>query len=203
VSFTLQVPLYSSLAHVPCLITAASLSATTAASQDPRATCPSDAMLIVSDFAGVSSAAAAQVADALNSLQEAKSIVVISDATAGKLLAAAGSAMLTPHHVADILRGSGASKSLSPKTAGAVLDFLFKDHPQPPPPLENLPCLPGTQPTLSKTNLVLILLSVITRATVSPSDRDVTVSEVPASSSSKIPVLCTLGCCGVAVAFSF
>lgn len=150
ITCALQAPLYPSLAHVPCLITQAPLSTAAAAATDPRTTCPCDAMLIISDFAGVSCDAAALVADALNSLQEAKSIVVISDAALGKLLAAAGAVMLTPHHAADILRSSGTDRSLSPKTAAAVLDFLFKDHPQPPPPLDALPCLPGTQPPAPK-----------------------------------------------------
>ena len=100
---TLQAPLYPSLAHVACLITEAPSS--TAA--DPRTTSPHDSMLIISDFAGVSSAAASHVAHALNSLQDAKSIVVISDVALGKLLAAAGAVMLTPHHAADMLRSSG------------------------------------------------------------------------------------------------
>jgi hypothetical protein len=143
---TLQTPLYSNLAHVPCLITEAPSSTAAAAAADPRTTCPRDAMLIISDFAGVSCDAASHAADALNSLQEAKSIVVISDVALGKLLAAAGAVLLTPHHAADILRSSGTGRSLTPKTAAAVLDFLFKDHPQPPPPLDMLPCLPGTQP---------------------------------------------------------
>jgi len=143
---TLQAPLYPSLAHVACLITEAPSS--TAA--DPRTTSPRDSMLIISDFAGVSSAAASHVAHALNSLQDAKSIVVISDVALGKLLAAAGAVMLTPHHAADMLRSSATGRSLPPKTAAAVLDFLFMAHPQPPPPLDALPCLPGTEPPTPK-----------------------------------------------------
>jgi hypothetical protein len=102
--------------------------------------------IIVAGTSGCSPAAAAEVAVAMNDLKGVLSIVVIDEANTAQRLVTAGAVMLTPQHVAQALRSSSSSDGFTPAMAAALLDFLFKNHPLPPPPLDGLPLLPGNKP---------------------------------------------------------
>jgi hypothetical protein len=110
-------------------------------------------MIIIADSAPSAAAAATHVATALVDLEGVLPVVVISEKEVAHKLLTAGAVMLSPEHVAHALRSSSSSSSsssaasMTPAMAAAVLDFLFKNHPSAPPPLDDLPCLPGTIPT--------------------------------------------------------
>ncbi len=108
--------------------------------------CPHDVAIIIAGTGGCSSAAAADVAVALNDLKGVLSIVVIDEVNTAQRLVTAGAVMLTPQHVAQALRSSSNIDSLTPAMAAALLDFLFTKHPLPPPNLDGLPVLPGNKP---------------------------------------------------------
>ncbi len=156
-SRTAQDPLYESLTRVPCLIAIESLSSSwpSAASSSSdsaaiyKSVCPCDSMIIFADAApSAAAAAAAHVAGALVDSEGVLPVVVINQKETVHKLLAAGAVMLTPEHVADALRSNSNTARMPPATAAAVLDFLFKNHPLPPPPLDDLPCLPGTKPQI-------------------------------------------------------
>jgi hypothetical protein len=83
----------------------------------------------------------------MNSLQCGKSFMAVDNAALHHHLRAAGAEQLTPQYAAELLRSSSSSScsSMTPERAAAVLDFLFSDHPRPPPFIDGLPCLPGSE----------------------------------------------------------